>query len=127
MADTDRHRTRYGTRCTPRIIERAAGSYAGNLTLPTPNAYRSPFRQPDGSYEAELSYCFDLIGQQSSGTRNCVTTACLERGLYMNIVQMPGMGGIFRIAPPPTVSEDELDSGLDILEASLKAVLAGGS
>ena len=34
-----------------------------------------------------------------------------------------GMGGIFRIAPPLTISEDDLHAGLDILEASLKAVL----
>jgi len=52
-----------------------------------------------------------------------VTAACLERGLHMNIVQLPGMGGIFRIAPPLTISEDDLHAGVDILEASLKAVL----
>ncbi|WP_245605946.1 aspartate aminotransferase family protein [Promicromonospora kroppenstedtii] len=56
---------------------------------------------------------------------NAVTTACLERGLHMNIVQLPGMGGIFRIAPPLTISEDDLHGGVDILEASLKAVLDG--
>lgn len=53
-----------------------------------------------------------------------VTAACLERGLHLNIVQLPGMGGIFRIAPPLTISDDELDAGMDILEASLEAVLA---
>lgn len=52
-----------------------------------------------------------------------VTTACLERGLHMNIVQLPGMGGIFRIAPPLTIGEDDLHAGVDILEASLRAVL----
>lgn len=56
---------------------------------------------------------------------HAVTSACLERGLHMNIVQLPGMGGIFRIAPPLTISEDELHAGLDILEESLKAVLGG--
>lgn len=50
-----------------------------------------------------------------------VTAACLERGLHMNIVQLPGMGAIFRIAPPLTISEDELHQGLDILDASLRA------
>lgn len=59
----------------------------------------------------------DRLGQ-------AVTAACLERGLHLNIVQLPGMGGIFRIAPPLTVSEDELHSGIDILEASLQDVLA---
>ena len=52
-----------------------------------------------------------------------VTAACLERGLHMNIVQLPGMGGIFRIAPPLTVTDAELHSGLDILDESLTAVL----
>ncbi len=55
----------------------------------------------------------DQLGQ-------AVTQACLERGLHMNIVQLPGMGGIFRIAPPLTVSRDDLHRGVDILEEALK-------
>lgn len=54
-----------------------------------------------------------------------VTAACLDRGLHMNIVQLPGMGGIFRIAPPLTISEADLHLGLDILDESLKSVLNG--
>jgi 2,2-dialkylglycine decarboxylase (pyruvate) len=51
-----------------------------------------------------------------------VTAACLERGLHMNIVQLPGAGGgIFRIAPPMTITDDELAQGLDILEAAIQA------
>lgn len=57
----------------------------------------------------------DALGQ-------AVTTACLDRGLHLNIVQLPGMGGIFRIAPPLTVSEDDLDAGIDILDAALGEV-----
>lgn len=53
-----------------------------------------------------------------------VTTECLERGLHLNIVQLPGMGGIFRIAPPLTISEDDLHKGLDILEDSIRTVAA---
>ncbi|WP_053204075.1 aspartate aminotransferase family protein [Jiangella muralis] len=52
-----------------------------------------------------------------------VTAACLERGLHMNIVQLPGMGGIFRIAPPLTISEDELHAGIDILDEAIVAVI----
>lgn len=59
----------------------------------------------------------DTLGQ-------AVTAACLERGLHVNIVQLPGMGGIFRIAPPLTAGDDELHAGVDILEASLEAVLS---
>ncbi|KAI9738305.1 MAG: hypothetical protein M1834_008803 [Cirrosporium novae-zelandiae] len=42
----------------------------GNLVLPTPNAYRSKFRNPDGSYdwESELNYGWDLVDQASAGS-----------------------------------------------------------
>ncbi|MCV7419483.1 aspartate aminotransferase family protein [Mycobacterium yunnanensis] len=52
-----------------------------------------------------------------------VTAECLERGLHMNIVQLPGMGGIFRIAPPLTITDADLDAGVDILADSLAACL----
>jgi 2,2-dialkylglycine decarboxylase (pyruvate) len=48
-----------------------------------------------------------------------VTAACLRHGLHVNIVQLPGMGGVFRLAPPLTISDAELDSGLEILDTSL--------
>lgn len=39
----------------------------GNLALPTPNAYRSIFRNTDGSYDwkTELDYGFSLLDKQS--------------------------------------------------------------
>ncbi len=42
----------------------------GSLILPTPNAYRSPFRHSDGSYdwEAELDYGWSLVDSQSIGS-----------------------------------------------------------
>jgi 2,2-dialkylglycine decarboxylase (pyruvate) len=48
-----------------------------------------------------------------------ITARCLELGLHMNVVQLPGMGGIFRIAPPLTSTDDEIDLGLDILERAI--------
>ena len=48
-----------------------------------------------------------------------VTAECLAQGLHMNIVQLPGMGAVFRIAPPLTVTMEELHLGLDILEQAL--------
>jgi 2,2-dialkylglycine decarboxylase (pyruvate) len=48
-----------------------------------------------------------------------VTRRCLELGLHMNIVQLPGMGGVFRIAPPLTTTEDELSLGLAILDQAM--------
>jgi 2,2-dialkylglycine decarboxylase (pyruvate) len=48
-----------------------------------------------------------------------VTQRCFALGLHMNIVQMPGMGGVFRIAPPLTATEAELDLGLEILDQAM--------
>ena len=48
-----------------------------------------------------------------------VTRRCLELGLRMNVVQLPGMGGVFRIAPALTSTREELDLGLAILDQAL--------
>jgi 2,2-dialkylglycine decarboxylase (pyruvate) len=55
-----------------------------------------------------------------------VTSECLALGLHMNIVQLPGMGGVFRMAPPLTVSDDEIDLALEILDKALAAATAIG-
>jgi 2,2-dialkylglycine decarboxylase (pyruvate) len=44
-----------------------------------------------------------------------ITARCLELGLHMNIVQLAGFNGVFRMAPPLTISEGEVDEGLGIL------------
>lgn len=54
-----------------------------------------------------------------------VTAECLALGLHMNVVQLPGMGGVFRIAPPLTVADSEVDLGLDILDRALTNVATG--
>lgn len=51
-----------------------------------------------------------------------ITAKCLDLGLSMNIVQMPGLGAVFRIAPPLTVSDDEIDLGVSILDKAIRAV-----
>jgi 2,2-dialkylglycine decarboxylase (pyruvate) len=56
---------------------------------------------------------------------HAVTEACLKHGLHLNIVQLPGMGGVFRIAPPLTVSEAELEIGLHILDRALTTCMQG--
>lgn len=48
-----------------------------------------------------------------------ITRRCLELGLHMNVVQMPGMGGVFRIAPSLTSTREELDLGLTILDQAI--------
>ena len=52
-----------------------------------------------------------------------ITRECMNLGLSMNIVQLPGMGGVFRIAPPLTVSEDEIDLGLELLGQAIERSL----
>ncbi len=46
------------------------------------------------------------------------------RGLSMNIVKLPGMGGVFRIAPPLTVSDEEVDRGIEIMSGAIEASIA---
>jgi 2,2-dialkylglycine decarboxylase (pyruvate) len=53
-----------------------------------------------------------------------LTRRCMELGLSMNVVQLPGMGGVFRIAPPLTVSDAEIDLGLELLARAFTQVLA---
>jgi 2,2-dialkylglycine decarboxylase (pyruvate) len=48
------------------------------------------------------------------------TTKCFENGLSMNIRRRPERGSVWRIAPPLTVSTDEIDRAVDILEKSLR-------
>lgn len=54
----------------------------------------------------------DALGAQ-------VTRRCLELGLHMNVVQLPGMGSTFRIAPPLTITREELALGLEILDQAI--------
>ena len=48
---------------------------------------------------------------------------CADLGLHMNIVQLPGMGGTFRIAPPLTATDAEIDRGVEILDTALADVV----
>jgi 2,2-dialkylglycine decarboxylase (pyruvate) len=51
-----------------------------------------------------------------------ITRRCFELGLSMNITALPGMGGVFRIAPPLTITDKELDLGLSMLDAAIADV-----
>ena len=50
-----------------------------------------------------------------------IGTEAMARGLSMNIVKLPAMGAVFRIAPPLTISDDELDQGLGIMASAIEA------
>jgi 2,2-dialkylglycine decarboxylase (pyruvate) len=54
-----------------------------------------------------------------------VTAECLRRGLSMNIVRAGTSANCFRMAPPLTITEDEIDLAVEMLDSSLAAVLAG--
>jgi len=51
-----------------------------------------------------------------------ITRRCFELGLSMNITALRGMGGVFRIAPPLNISDEELDLGLSILDEAIADV-----
>ncbi len=48
----------------------------------------------------------------------------MARGLSMNIAKLPEMGAVFRIAPPLTVSDDEIDLGLERMSDAIEAAQA---
>jgi 2,2-dialkylglycine decarboxylase (pyruvate) len=54
-----------------------------------------------------------------------ITDKAMELGLSMNIVNLPGMGGVFRIAPPLTVTDEEIDLGVTILGDAVRGALKG--
>ena len=59
-----------------------------------------------------LELISDDLGQR-------VTRRCLELGLHMNIVQLPGMSGVFRIAPALTAADEDIALGLSILDQAI--------
>ncbi|MPY48003.1 aspartate aminotransferase family protein [Streptomyces acidicola] len=69
---------------------------------------------------AGLELVLDRETKRSSNELGArVTRRCLELGLHTNIVQLPGMGGVLRMAPPLTATEDELSLGLAILDEAI--------
>ncbi|AFK53638.1 aminotransferase class-III [Tistrella mobilis KA081020-065] len=50
-----------------------------------------------------------------------IAEAAAARGLSMNIVKLPAMGAVFRIAPPLTISDAEIEEGLSIIASSIEA------
>ena len=48
------------------------------------------------------------------------TRKCFENGLSMNIRRRPERGSVWRFAPPLTVSTDEIDRAVDILDKALR-------
>jgi 2,2-dialkylglycine decarboxylase (pyruvate) len=57
--------------------------------------------------------------ESSPALGSAISARCLELGLHMNIVNLPALSGTFRIAPPLTVTEDELRRGVEILDQAI--------
>lgn len=52
-----------------------------------------------------------------------VSDRAMVCGLSCNLVNLPGMGGVFRLAPPVTVTGKEIEEGLEILDEAFHYVL----
>ena len=65
----------------------------------------------------------DFDGRDASALSDAVTEAALARGLAANIVRSGTAGGVMRIAPPLTVKDEEIDQGVQLLDAAIAAVV----
>jgi len=64
-------------------------------------------------------------GHSAQALSDAVTETAFTLGLSANIVRAGHSAGVMRIAPPLTVSDGEIDLGLELLEAALKQALSG--
>jgi 2,2-dialkylglycine decarboxylase (pyruvate) len=76
-----------------------------------------------------LMWGVELVTDRHSRTPNAalgqrITRRCLELGLSMNIVALPRLASVWRIAPPLTCSEDQIDEGLAILDQAIAESLS---
>ncbi|WP_245578876.1 aspartate aminotransferase family protein [Inquilinus limosus] len=67
----------------------------------------------------------DAGGRDAAWISDAVTDTALELGLSANIVRAGSSGGTMRIAPPLTVSDPEIDLGVELLDAAIARVMAG--
>ena len=63
-------------------------------------------------------------GRDAAAVSDAVTDLALELGLSANIVRAGASGGVMRIAPPLTVSEAEVDLGVELLQEAVGKVMA---
>lgn len=75
-----------------------------------------------------LMYGIDLVKDRESRAPHLdlgdiTTKRCMELGLSMNIKRRPERGAVWRIAPPLTISRDEIDRGCEILDRALRESL----
>jgi 2,2-dialkylglycine decarboxylase (pyruvate) len=66
----------------------------------------------------------DTAGRSSAWVSDAVTDAALELGLSANIVRAGDSGGTMRIAPPLTVTDAEIDLGVEMLNQAIRQVVS---
>jgi 2,2-dialkylglycine decarboxylase (pyruvate) len=66
----------------------------------------------------------EFAGDNPAAISDAVTDVALELGLSANIVRVGTSGGVMRIAPPLTVSDAEIDLGVQILGEAIDRVVA---
>jgi 2,2-dialkylglycine decarboxylase (pyruvate) len=67
----------------------------------------------------------DAQGMSAHAISDAVTDNALRLGLSANIVRGGASAGVMRIAPPLTVSEAEIDLGLELLGAAIEETMRG--
>ncbi len=65
----------------------------------------------------------EFAGAEAGKVSDAVTSIAMDLGLSANIVSTGGTGGILRIAPPLTVTEEEIDLGVSILGEAIGRVV----
>jgi 2,2-dialkylglycine decarboxylase (pyruvate) len=108
------------------LIERArtVGAYLRDRLLELQQRY-----EPIGDVRGEgLLLGVELVHDRESRKPHhalgaLTTRKCFDLGLSMNIRRRPERGSVWRIAPPLTVSTDEIDRAVAILDQALRASL----
>lgn len=81
-----------------------------------------PLRAGPNENDSDGSTSQVIVSGDKLGT--AVGDRAMELGLSCNIVNLPGFGGVFRIAPPLTATEDEINRGIRILGMAFEQVIA---
>ncbi|WOO85874.1 putative aminotransferasec [Vanrija pseudolonga] len=53
-----------------------------------------------------------------------VAERCMDLGLSCNIVSLPALSGVFRLAPPVTITPEEIEEGLQIMDRAFAEEVA---
>lgn len=65
--------------------------------------------------------------EPDAATGRAVTLRCMELGLSMNIVSVGAMAAVWRVAPPLTVTYEEIDRAISIIDEAIRQVRSGAA